>query len=277
MRFAGSVTPTHWKGQLSQGLSCMWKPRYLVLSSQVDSPRPVHFTAGFVSPPVCVVSRQHFQFQIVGNVSQNLNSEFDLSNNGDEELLTEFSRLFAKADDLWETHQDSTPFRGYVSADYLAVYETLIELRGHVFTVLEWGSGLGIVTIMASRMGFDAYGIEAEPVLVEYSESLAREFGPEARFAQGSFIPDQYEWNPANGDEPSRTIIDTPSAYNELDMELRDFDLVYAYPWPDEHTFYQNIMQEFARSGALFVSYDAREGIQQTRFHDSQTIDQFGK
>ena len=65
-----------------------------------------------------------------------------------------------------------------------------------------------------------------------------------------------------------RTVIDTPSAYEALDMELRDFDLVYAYPWPDEHTLFRSIMRQFGCSNALLLSYDAREGIELIRFHD---------
>jgi hypothetical protein len=136
-----------------------------------------------------------------------------------------------------------------------------------VLSVLEWGSGLGIVTIMASRMGFEAYGIEAEPCLVTHAENLARTYGPNAQFAQGSFIPDDFAWNPADGGDVDRTVIDVASAYDKLDMELKDFDLVYAYPWPDEHTLYHNIMREFGRKGAMLLTYDAREGMELVRFH----------
>ena len=66
----------------------------------------------------------------------------------------------------------------------------------------------------------------------------------------------------------NRTIINAASAYDELEMELRDFDLVYAYPWSDEHTLYRNIMREFGRKDALLLSYDAREGIELVSFQD---------
>jgi len=196
-----------------------------------------------------------------------VNAEFGSSCDPDETLLADFGRLSAEADDLWERHQRTPAFHRYVSADYVAVYKSLARLRGRALTFLEWGSGLGVVTIMASRMGFEAYGIETEPDLVEYAENFAQAYGPQARFAQGSFIPDDFEWNPANGDEVIRTIIDAASAYDKLEMELRDFDLVYAYPWSDEHTLYHNIMREFGGRNALLLSYDAREGIELVRFH----------
>ena len=44
-------------------------------------------------------------------------------------------------------------------------------------------------------------------------------------------------------------------------MELRDFDLVYAYPWPGERLFFLDIMKKFGRPGAMFMTYDVREGI----------------
>ena len=99
-----------------------------------------------------------------------------------------------------------------------------------MLTFLEWDSGPGIITIMASRMGFEAYGIEAEPVHVAYAETFVQAYGSKTRFVQGRFIPDDFEWNPVNGDDVIRTIFDAASAYDKLEMELRDFDLVYAYP-----------------------------------------------
>jgi len=156
-----------------------------------------------------------------------------------------------------------------VSADYEAVYESLAQLRSRAVTLLEWGSGLGVVTIIASRMGYEAYGIEAEPLLVEYAEDFSQAYGAEARFAQGSFVPDDFEWNPSGGDEAIRTMIDAPSAYDDLELELQDFDLVYAYPWPDERTFYHNIMRHCGRNNAMLLSYDAREGMELVRFNDA--------
>ena len=201
-------------------------------------------------------------------VSQEPFSEFDSSNDSDSAILAEFSQLWAEADALWEQHSETPAFHGYVSADYRTVYESLAQLRGTVSTVLEWGSGLGVVTIMASRMGFEAYGIEAEPRLVNYSEDFAQIYGPEARFALGSFIPDEFEWNPADGEEVCRTVIDAASAYDDFDMELRDFDLVYTYPWPDERVLYHNIMRQFGCRNALLLSYDVREGMELVRVCD---------
>lgn len=185
----------------------------------------------------------------------------------DRQLVADFTTLWDEADLLWETHQNRPEFGGYVSADYHSIYTKLRQLRGRVHSVLEWGSGLGVVTIMASRLGFDAYGIECEKELVDQSREYARRFAPEARFAFGNFIPDEFPWNPAQGDEVQHMVLHGGDAYAELDMELRDFDLVYAYPWPEEHIVYHNIMRACAGPHALFLSYDAREGLELTRFN----------
>ena len=202
------------------------------------------------------------------SLGPNLNTEPDSSCDPDQELLADFRRLWADASDLWDQYEQAPAFHGYVSADYLAVFQSLAPLRGRVLTFLEWGSGLGVATIMASRMGFEAYGIEAEAGLVEHAERLALAYGPQAQFAQGSFIPDDFVWNPAEGEEVNKTMIDIPSAYDELSMELRDFDLIYTYPWPDEHTLYHSVIRQFARKDALLLSYDAREGMDLVSFAD---------
>ena len=182
-----------------------------------------------------------------------------------EEIPEDLQRLWQVVDDLWESEQSLPEFESYASANFDEVYRYLQKIPSNRQTFLELGSGLGVVTIMASRLGFDAYGIEAKPELVEYSRNFAAEYGPGARFEVGSFIPDQFQWDPAGGDESIRTFIDLPDAYAELDMSLSDFDVIYAYPWPTEHDLYNNFLAQFARPGASFVTYDAREGMLKKR------------
>ncbi|MCP4082461.1 MAG: hypothetical protein GY743_19680 [Planctomycetaceae bacterium] len=133
---------------------------------------------------------------------------------------------------------------------------------------IEWGSGLGVVTIMADRLGYEAVGIEAKDLLVDFALDLADDFQSEAEFSVGSFIPDRFEWDPASGDESIRTIIDIPAGYDQLGVELRDFDLVYSYPWPTEHALYHNVMREFADPNSVLLTYDAREGLGLVHFAD---------
>lgn len=185
----------------------------------------------------------------------------------DIDLLDSFRLLWAEADEIWEANGNAPAYALYVSADYMAIFEKLCELRGRVHTILEWGSGLGVVTIMANRLGFDAYGIEAEPDLVKLAEGLAAKYGAQPKFVVGSFIPSEFEEDYQAGEEFGRTLTTATPAYEELDMELRDFDLVYAFPWPDEHSIYRSIMRRHASRHALYMRYDAREGLSVTRVH----------
>lgn len=179
----------------------------------------------------------------------------------DETLLDEFKELWAAADTIWNDNDRHPGFHAYVSADYSAVVKSLAQFRDQNLRFIEWGSGLGVVTIMASRMGFEAYGIEAESALLDHAEELAEKFGPDATFAQGSFIPNGFQFDPGSGDESIRTIIDVPDAYDDLGMEICDFDLIYSYPWPTEHHLYHNVLREYGHTGSILVTYDARESI----------------
>ena len=107
-------------------------------------------------------------------MTQNLNSQQDGAVRGKYPLLEEFEALWKEAAALWEKHRQTPAFEGYVSGDYAALYHALAEFQGQAWTFLEWGSGLGVLTIMASRMGFEAYGIETEATLIEHAEDLAR-------------------------------------------------------------------------------------------------------
>ncbi len=152
-------------------------------------------------------------------------------------------------------------FSGYVSAEFSSVLDALVRLKHRTNTFLEWGSGLGVVAQMAARLGYDAYGIEAEPMLVDMARELANEFDNPAEFIAGSFVPDGFEWQPELGQESERTVLNLPDAYGELGYDLIDFDLVYAYPWPTEHELLKGIMRSHGGMHSRLLIYDAREGV----------------
>ena len=184
-----------------------------------------------------------------------------LATDADDELLREMQELWREADAVWDECRCKLQYDGYISADYLEVFRHLEQWQDRVTTFLEWGSGLGVVAIMASRLGLESYGLEVEPLLVEQAQKLAEQFGSEVEFAEGSFIPDDYQWGEHEVGNPSRTNFDLRDGYDELEMELCDFDMVYAYPWPDEHGLYQDIMRSCGNEQALWMTYDAHEGV----------------
>lgn len=177
------------------------------------------------------------------------------------ELPVELSGLFADGERIWTENENDFHFRDFIAADYERVFHALVLLKDQAETFLEFGSGLGVITTTASLVGYDAFGIEIDPKLVRRSRELAERYNANSEFAFGSFIPDEYEWSSEFEDEFFKTIIDDRDAYGELDMELRDFDLVYGYPWPGERLFFLDIMNRFGRPGALFMTFDVREGI----------------
>jgi hypothetical protein len=188
------------------------------------------------------------------------NDDYDGS---EQSLRIGLQPLWDEANDLWERSQTADGFHAYVSADYDAVFRSLVQLRGKkAVTFLEWGSGLGVVTIMASCLGFEAYGIENEPELVEHAHAFGKRYAPAARFVCGNFFPSEFEWNPGEGEIEVRTALHGAAAYERMGRKLSDFDLVYAYPWPEEHQLYRNVMRKYGGSESLFLTYDVRRGME---------------
>src|SRR5688572_9683571 len=85
------------------------------------------------------------------------------------------------------------PTPGFIPSDYRRVFHALSALTradllpGDRFC--EWGSGFGVATCLAAQLGLDAVGIEIDAALVEEAQQLAEDFGIEAEFIRGSFIP----------------------------------------------------------------------------------------
>ena len=176
-------------------------------------------------------------------------------------ILPGLEDLWKEAAAIWDDLHDQGDFFNFVASDYEAVYHALVGLQGRAETVLEWGSGLGVIAIMAARLGFDAYGIEIEPKLIDLSHGLAEKYDAKVEFALGSYVPDDYTIDPELVDGDFRTSFDDEPAYGELDMELRDFDVVFVYPWPNERALHEDIMRQCGGRHSLFMSFDVREGL----------------
>ena len=144
-------------------------------------------------------------------------------------------------------------FHPFVAADYDQVLRALLPLRTTGQRFIEWGSATGVITIMASLLGFEAYGIELDPSLGRIARELAARFHSSAVFVDGSFIPTGYRWRPPTGDGRSGTIGDGPSAYPMIGHALEDFDVVYAYPWGGEEPMMLDLMRAYGRRGGLLL------------------------
>lgn len=144
-------------------------------------------------------------------------------------------------------------FHPFVAADYDRVLQALLPLRAPGLRFIEWGSATGVITIMASLLGFEAYGIELDPALTATARALAAKFDSSAVFAEGSFVPSGYRWRPATGDGRLGTIGDGPSGYPLIGHPLDDFDIVYGYPWGGEEPMMLDLMRAYGRRGGRLL------------------------
>ena len=182
----------------------------------------------------------------------------------DAALLARLAALEEEGGAIWRRFDREVrrhEFHPFVPADYARMLQLLLALRAPGLRFLEWGSATGVITIMADLLGFEAYGIELDPELVEIARGLAGRFGSEARFAAGSFIPAGYVWKPRTGDARTGTIGQGVSGYAELGCALDDFDLVYAYPWDGEDPMMHDLLRACGRPGARLVLAGGAEGV----------------
>ncbi|HEX8358538.1 MAG TPA: hypothetical protein VF613_00355 [Longimicrobium sp.] len=174
----------------------------------------------------------------------------------DAELRARIAALSDEGWAIWERFDvdvRQNDWHPFVPADYERVLEALVAHRGPGLRFLEWGSATGVITIMAELLGFEAYGVELDPALVEVARELAARYGSGARFVAGSFIPAGYRYRPADGDGRLGTIGHGASAYPELRHPLEDFDVVYAYPWGGEEGMMVDLMRTYGARGARLL------------------------
>ena len=187
------------------------------------------------------------------------------------EVPGEITDFLKAVDSLVEQHRinTATTFHGFVPCDYVAVYRCLRKvyesslLCGERFC--EWGSGVSIVASLAGMLGYESYGIEFNRNLCEVGQGICEEFDVPVELVQGSFIPegvdDLLEEAYAQQNGSLSLYTDTDQAYSELGYEIRDFDLIFVYPWPNDMELTCNIFERCAAPGALLMTYDASDCI----------------
>ncbi|MFT5285443.1 MAG: hypothetical protein ACI8TQ_001608 [Planctomycetota bacterium] len=171
--------------------------------------------------------------------------------------------LIREGDEIWSTfrEREKDRFHLFIPSDQPGAYRALAQLTDRASSFVEFGSASGVITIMADLLGFEAYGIEHEPWLVDRSSDLAVQFNSGATFVEGTFVPPEFEeesellppdhWTPTSGAE----------AYEELGIGLDEFDLIYAYPWPGEEDWLREIVSRCGRPDSLLLTYDVSEGF----------------
>lgn len=156
--------------------------------------------------------------------------------------------------DAWDRPQ----IEQFVAADYAMIWRTLDWLRqsqpmiGNRF--LEWGCGFAVVSAMASELGWDSIGIEAEGDLLAEGRKTIEQWSVEVELVHGNFLPPGAT---RLAEDPTLPSLGhpVPEAYSRLELGLDDFAIVYSYPWPGEDDFHETVFDHFAETGALLMQF----------------------
>ena len=159
----------------------------------------------------------------------------------------------------------SKQWHPFKPANYRVVLQALIKYRGADVRFLEWGSATGVITIMADLLGYEAYGIELDASLVETARELAQRNQSKARFAAGSFLPTGYLWEPEGGDGRLGTIGEGTAGYDELGIDMQEFDVVFGFPWDGETDMMLDLMAKRGGTEARLLVNMTNRGIYEYR------------
>jgi hypothetical protein len=174
-------------------------------------------------------------------------------------------RFLHAATRLAERFQFDFYLPAFVSSDFGLAYAALRQLEASKLALgerfCEWGSGLGVVTCLATLAGFHAWGIEAQVRLVRGARQLAAEFDLPAEFTCGSFIPAGARRDLLAGREFTWLSTGGRCAHGALGIGLDEFDVIYAYPWPDEECLVEQLFDGHARPGTLLMTYHEDRGL----------------
>jgi hypothetical protein len=181
----------------------------------------------------------------------------------------EVRRFLREAERRIERFQRTTRIWGFVPSDGGRAYGVLRALAAAHLTpgglFCEWGSGFGVVASLAAMLDFDACGIEIEGELVDAAQQLADDFGLPVEFICGSFIP---QGGGPSGDASDGFAWLTPdegTTEAELGLGPADFDVIFAYPWPDEERLIEDLFERHAAIGAVLVTYHGSDDFRLRR------------
>jgi hypothetical protein len=179
------------------------------------------------------------------------------------------AEFLAEVDQRIDDFQVQHCVPGFVPSDYSSVYLALSYVASNTLSrgsqFCEWGSGYGVVTCLATMVGFAACGIEIEPLLVEQARRLAADHQLPAEFALGSFIPPGAEPRVHTNGVFCWLTTEADHAYETLGLDVSDLDVVFAYPWPDEEGVIEELFLRYASPGALLVTFHGGQDVRVQR------------
>jgi hypothetical protein len=182
----------------------------------------------------------------------------------DSHLRARIDELCTEGWALWEQFDTTVrrkEFHPFVAANYESVVNALIAHRGSNRRFLEWGSAMGVITIVADLLGYDAYGIELDGALVDTARKFAARYESRATFVHGSFIPTGYQWEALDGDQRTGTLGAGLSGYIQLGRALEDFDVIFGYPWDGEAPMMLDLMRRWGSPDAILLIHGIDETV----------------
>jgi hypothetical protein len=160
-------------------------------------------------------------------------------------------------------------FSNFVTCDFHLVDLALTWIhQNHLLAgnrCCEFGSGFGVVTMLAALQGMDSVGIEIEPVLVAESRAVAEQLNIKTQFFSGSFVPRDMPGIEELSTEVENVDTREDDVYDQMGIEIDEFDLFFAYPWPGENFFFESVFEHGAAVGAMLLTYNGREGVKLLR------------
>jgi SAM-dependent methyltransferase len=186
--------------------------------------------------------------------------EFDWDDTAEIPAATE--RILVDADQALQAYWDQwhkQPIEQYVACDFRDVWRAMSQLtesklaRGNTFC--EWGCGFGIVTGLASQLGWEAVGIEAEAFLVEQAKRFLQRNQLAGEVLHGNFLPPGSERLARSQSDHASLFHQVENAYEKHDLQLDDYAVIFAYPWPGEHHFLQEVFRCYGGEDALMLMF----------------------
>jgi len=153
---------------------------------------------------------------------------------------------------------------GFFPSDYPLVYtflDAVRQLDTHACSLCEWGSGFGVVAGLGAFLGFSSCGIEIDPRLNRRARRLLREHRLDVEILEGSFIPEEFAHTAPWSSTQTSTIFCGAGSNDEVDVTIDDFDVIFAFPWPNEEEVFCELFQRFAANGALLMTYHALDDV----------------
>jgi tRNA G46 methylase TrmB len=153
----------------------------------------------------------------------------------------------------------------FVRCDFQLVDHSLTWIQqNHLLTgnrFCELGSGFGVAALLASLRDMESVGIEIEPYLVDQANQLAEAVDLPAEFYCGSFVPRGILDIVELGSEVEHVETHEDDVFNEIGVDMDEFDLFFAFPWPGEEHFFESVFQAAAADNSLLLTYRGRDGM----------------